>query len=217
MKLASIFKLASLPATVLAVTFAFGGAAVPSLAAASPNDGVKCPSGYDSKFAGGALTCTKHIVADVSNTSGQQCDRDAPFTNFQRMGLGQRDICLNQDVNIPSNSSLEGLANGRVVIKLPIGVKLGGRLGSRPVQTIGNTQIVEINPNADFIFYDQSKTLQRDVAIANAKALSKERTVLSASQNEVELGGSTVKTTPDQNGTLDKIEANISLFAFAQR
>jgi tRNA G26 N,N-dimethylase Trm1 len=91
------------------------------------------------------------------------------------------------------------------------------RLAGRPVKTIGSFQVVEINPNADFIFYDQSKTLQRDVSIASAKALLKERTSLNVAQGELELGGATVRTTPDANGSLDKIEATVSVFAFAQK
>jgi hypothetical protein len=212
-------KLAALASSIAATSFfVLGGAALPTIAAASPNDGVKCPTGYDSKFAGGALTCSKHVVADISNTAGKQCDRDAPFLNFQRMGLGQRDVCLNQDVNIPTNASLSSLTNGKIQIIVPVGTNftLPSRFGKVPAPINGRV-IVEINPNADFIFYDQSKTLQREVALATAKALSKERTLLVASQNEVESGGTTVKTTPDQNGTLDKIEATTTLFAFAQR
>jgi hypothetical protein len=212
-----MLKIATLPASVLAAVLTLGTAAVPTAAVASPNDGVKCPAGYQGSFANGALTCLKRVVDDISNTTGKECSLDAPFTNFQRMALGQKDICLSQDVTIASNGNLADLENGRVVIRIPAGRPIPARLAGRPVKTIGSFQVVEINPNADFIFYDQSKTLQREVAVASAKALIKERTSLNVAQGELELGGATVRTTQDANGSLDKIEATVSVFAFAQK
>jgi len=212
-------KLATITSSILATTFiALGGAAVPSIAAASPNDGVKCPAGYEGRFANGALTCTKRIVDDISNLAGKECTLDAPaFGNFQRMGLGQRDICVSPDVTIGSDSNLANFENGRVVLRFPVGRALPPRLAGRPVKTVGGFQLVEINPNADFIFYDQSKTLQKEVTVAGAKAIIRERNATQLAGSELELGGSTVRTTPDVNGgTLDKIEATITVFAFAQ-
>jgi len=210
-------KLATIVSSILATSFiALGGAAVPQVAAASPNDGVRCPAGYEGRFANGALTCTKLVVDDISNTAGKECTLDQPFVNFQRMALGQRDICLSPDVTIASNGSLADLENGRVVVRIPVGRALPPRLAGRPVKTIGGFQIVEINPNADFIFYDQSKTMQKDVSIAGAKAIIRERTSTHLAGSELELGGTSVRTTPDANGSLDKVEATVTVFAFAQ-
>jgi len=211
-------KIAALTSSILATTlFALGGAVAPSVASANPNDGVRCPSGYDARFANGALSCSKIVVDDISNTTGKECSLDAPFTNFQRMALGQRDICLSPDVTIASNGNLADLENGRVVIRIPVGRPLPPRLAGRPVKTIGSFQVVEINPNGDFIFYDQSKTLAKDVSIAGAKAILKERARTQLPGAELELGGSSVRTTPDQTGSLDKIEASVTVFAFAQK
>src|SRR5262245_62581196 len=62
-----IMKLAAIASSIVATSiFALAGAAAPSVAVASPNDGVKCPNGYEAKFAGGALSCSIKVVDDIS-------------------------------------------------------------------------------------------------------------------------------------------------------
>lgn len=208
-------KLLSIVSSILATSLvAVGGA--PTAASASPNDGVRCPAGYESRFAGGALSCVKRVIDDVSNTAGGECTRDTPFSNFQRMALGQRDICVSSDIVIGSADNLADFENGRVVIKVPVGRPLPPRLQGRPVRIVGNFQLVQINPNADFIFYDQSKTLEQKVAVAKAKATIVERRALNAQSDEIELGNTTVRSTPDATGSLDRVEATIEVFALAR-
>lgn len=208
-------KLLTIVSSIVATSFvALGGAALPTVAVASPNDGVRCPAGYESRFAGGALSCVKRVIDDVSNTSGRECTQDAPFSNFQRMALGQRDICVSQDIVIGSSDNLADFENGKVVIRIPVGRALPPRLQGRPVRTVGNFQLVQINPNADFIFYDQSKTLANKVAVAKAKATIVERRTLQVDADGVEIGNATVRSTPDATGSLDRVEATIEVFAF---
>src|SRR3954463_9771000 len=83
-------------------------------ASASPDDGVKCPAGFTSSFNGTSLTCVKHSVSHIDNVSRTSCAQDPSFSVFQRMS-GNKDICVNPAVNIPSDANLSHFENGHRV------------------------------------------------------------------------------------------------------
>jgi hypothetical protein len=197
--------------------FALGSIGTPSVsfAAGDPDSGVRCPAGYDAQFSGGALKCVKPVTLDLTNTAGLECTHDAPFDNFQKMSRGQRDICVHRDSNIPGNANLADFENGQVVISIPVGAALPRNLaGRQPLRVVNGLRFFSINENADFLFYDKSKTV---AAIAATKAKAVEIVNQRQLGDEVKSKVTLISTTqPDASGSLDKVEGKVSLSAFAR-
>ncbi|MDB5927013.1 MAG: hypothetical protein JWN13_5949 [Betaproteobacteria bacterium] len=202
--------------------FALGTVASPStsVAAGNPDNGVHCPAGFDAQFAGGALKCVKSVAFDLSNKEPSlQCTLDAPFENFQRMARSQRDICLHHDSSIGTTDSLADASNGQVLISIPVGALLPRNLvGRQPTKVVNGQRFFTINENADYIFYDQSKTVSaRAASKAKAIEIANERT-LGVPGDEVNSRVVSITTTQtDANGTsLDTIEGKVNVTTFAR-
>jgi hypothetical protein len=200
--------------------FALGTVASPStsVAAGNPDNGVHCPAGFDAQFAGGALKCVKPVTLDLTNTSGRECTQDAPFDNFQKMSQGQRDICVHRDSNIPGNANLAEFENGQVLIVIPVNAVLPRNLlGRQPVKVVNGLRFFRVNENADFIFYDRSKTIS-SLAAGKAKAVEvATQRQLNVPSEEVNSRVASITTSQaDFSGSLDKIEGKVNLTTFAR-
>jgi|SRR5579871_592506 len=209
-------KLASAGLMSLAVAAAMG-LAVPTVSHAAPaaDAGVKCPGGFAGSInSSGAFVCVEHRSVDVSNVAGTDCTRDGDFVHFQRMGNNQRDVCLHKNVDVSSFDNLAQLTNGKIVLTFPVGRPLPITFKGRATTGPGGVQTVILNPNADFIFYDQSNTL---AAFAQSGVSATERAAQLAHLNDPLTRLVSVSTTKtDATGILDKIEAKIDLFVVAQ-
>jgi hypothetical protein len=189
-----------------------------SVAAGNPDNGVRCPAGFEGQFAGGALKCVKPVTLDLTNTSGRECTQDAPFDNFQKMSQGQRDICVHRDSNIPGNANLAEFENGQVLIVIPVNAVLPRNLlGRQPVKVVNGLRFFRVNENADFIFYDRSKTIS-SLAAGKAKAVEvATQRQLNVPSEEVNSRVASITTSQaDFSGSLDKIEGKVNLTTFAR-
>lgn len=184
---------------------------------ASPDDGVSCPANYSASFDGVKLKCVKRVQAQIDNTTRTQCPEDTAFSVFQRMS-GNKDICRNAAVDIPSDSDLSHFENGQLVITIPKGRVVPNPLLGRPF-TINpaGARIVRLNPNADFIFFESSKTAQKAAAKATAIEEAKAKTQLASAGNTAEAKLTSIASVVDGlGGSLDKVNVNVDVFAFAQ-
>jgi hypothetical protein len=187
-------------------------------AAASPDVGVSCPVGFTGQLSGGSFRCTKQVTIDLTNESGRECLVDAPFDNFQKMTNNQRDICVHRDSNIPSNANLAEFENGQVLIAIPVTAQLPRNLaGRQPVKVVNGLRFFRINENADFIFYDRSKTIDQ-LARAKTKAIEvvTERQLGVPGTDVHATVGQIATTQPDFSGSLDKIEGRVNVTTFAR-
>jgi hypothetical protein len=194
-----------------------GGLMLAHGAMASPDDGVKCPSGFSSSFNGAALTCVKRSTQSIDNGSRTACPSDPTFSVFQRMS-GNKDICVNAAVNIPSDSNLSQFENGQVVITFPKGATVPSLLQGRIATTLASgARIVRLNPNADFVFFEASNTA-KTLAAANAHAVEAATRIsqnLPADAVESKVA-SIAQEVDGAGGSLDKVKVNVDTFTFAK-
>lgn len=109
-------KLATLASSILATSLvALGGAALPSVAAASPNDGMVCRPGYAGSLNGTKFFCTKTKIINVA----LECvDRRFPTKVVRAPGAagdssGGRDICTRPGIVVGTTDPLTGLVQGQ--------------------------------------------------------------------------------------------------------
>ncbi len=105
-------KLATIASSILATSLvALGGAALPSVAAASPNDGMVCRVGYSGTLNGGRFICAKTKIINVA----LECvDRRFPTKVVRAPGAagdssGGRDICTRPGIVVGTTDPLTGL------------------------------------------------------------------------------------------------------------
>jgi hypothetical protein len=199
--------------------FALGTVATPSSSvAAGPADGVRCPAGFEAQFANGALKCVKPVTINLTNEGGRECLQDAPFDNFQKMSGGQRDICVHRDSNIPGNANLAEFENGQVLIVIPVGAVLPRNLvGRQPLRVVNGQRFFRVNENADFLFYDRSKSVGHLATIKRVVAEKvAERTLNVPSADVASKLISITTTQPDFSGSLDKVEGKVDVLTFAR-
>ena len=209
----------TLTKNVLRAALIAGGLIAAHAASASPDDGVRCASGFDPKFANGALVCVKHVVRNIDNATRQDCPADSPFSKFERMALHQRDICHNPAINIPSDSNLSNFENGQLVITIPRTVQLTGILVGRTPAKINpdGSRVFRLNENADFIFFDRSKTANNAAKLlAKTVEVATERG-LNVAADQVEAKVASIKSDIDALGSLDRVNVNVDVFAFAKQ
>jgi hypothetical protein len=109
-------KLATIASSILATSFiALGGAALPSVAAASPNDGMVCRAGYTGALSGSRFICSKTGQISVA----LECiNRLFPNKVVRAPGApgdtsGGRDLCTRAGIVIGSTDALTGLVQGQ--------------------------------------------------------------------------------------------------------
>lgn len=109
-------KLATIASSILATSFiALGGAALPSVAAASPNDGVVCRPGYTGALSGSHFICSKTGSISVA----LECvNRLFPTKVVRAPGAagdssGGRDLCTRAGIVIGTTDPLTGLVQGQ--------------------------------------------------------------------------------------------------------
>ena len=109
-------KLAALASSILATSLvALGGAALPSVAAASPNDGMVCRPGYTGTLNGTHFFCSKTKIINVA----LECvDRRFPTKVVRAPGAagdssGGRDLCTRPGIVVGSTDPLTGLVQGQ--------------------------------------------------------------------------------------------------------
>jgi hypothetical protein len=109
-------KLATLAGSLLATSLvALGGAAVPSVAFASPDDGMQCRSSYSGALNGTRFVCSKTRLVSVS----LEClNRVFPNKVIRAPGApgdtsGGKDICTRAGIVVGSTDSLTGLVLGQ--------------------------------------------------------------------------------------------------------
>jgi hypothetical protein len=186
-------------------------------ASASPDDGVKCPSGFASSFNGTSLTCKRQTVSHIDNASRTTCPQDPSFSVFQRMS-GNKDICVNAAVNIPSDANLSNFENGQIVITFPRGVQIPNLLQSRATTTVTTgARTVRLNPNADFIFFEASTTA-KNIARSTAAAVEvATRIGQGLPADAVESKVASIAAEVDAaGGSLDKVKVNVDTFTLAK-
>ena len=105
-------KLATLGSSIIATAFvALGGAALPSVAAASPDDGMVCRVGYTGALNNGHFVCSKTKQVNA----GLEClNRRFPTFVVRAPGApgdtsGGRDLCTRTGINIGTTDALTGL------------------------------------------------------------------------------------------------------------
>lgn len=109
-------KLATLASSIFATSIvALGGAAIPSVAAASPDDGMACRSGYTGALNGNRFVCSK---TKQFNLALECTNRRFPTFVVRAPGAagdtsGGRDLCTRTGINIGTTDSLTGLVNGQ--------------------------------------------------------------------------------------------------------
>lgn len=214
------FKLSTLAAAFAAAVTTSAALLAPvsqAHAAGNPDQGVRCPAGFEGQLSGNAFKCVKTVTVNLSGIPANQCQADAPFDNFQKQN-GFRDLCVHRDSNIPSNVDPTAFDNGQVVIRIPVGAALPKNLAGRtPLRTINGERVFRLNENADFIFYDRSKTLNAKAAITLAAQERANEIALGVQRDEVNARLLQVSTTQvDASGSLDKIEGRISVTTFAK-
>jgi hypothetical protein len=194
-----------------------GGLMVAHGASASPDDGVKCPSGFSSSFNGTSLTCKKQSVSHIDNASRTACPQDPSFSVFQRMS-GNKDICVNAAVNIPSDANLSNFENGQIVITFPRGVQIPNLLQSRVTTTVTTgARTVRLNPNADFIFFEASTTAKNIARTTAAAVEVATRIGQSLPADSVESKVASIAAEVDAaGGSLDKVKVNVDTFTLAK-
>lgn len=184
---------------------------------ASPDNGVSCPANFSPSFNGTTLKCVKHVQAQIDNSTRTQCPDDPTFTVFQRMS-GNKDICRNAAVDIPSDSNLANFENGQLVITFPVGRVVPGNLLGRPITTTSTgAKKVILRPNADFIFFESSQTANHAALKAAAIETAKAKSSLAASGNTADGHLTGIASVVDGlGGSLDKVNVNLDILAFAQ-
>lgn len=218
----------TLSAVVIAKTFtalavAAAGFAHAPVALASPDDGAKCIAGFAPEFNGTALKCVKKVT-DQIDESRKNCNLDGPFGTFRAMALGQRDICINSQlgVDIGSGDDLGDFANGGggLVLRLKPGAKVPASLSKRTgVPGLNGALQFSLNENADFIFYDRSKSAKAEsdrlLALAVAKAKLSARVASNGATTDADGRITSLSSDPHVGGTSrDRVEVKIDVFTF---
>lgn len=109
-------KIATIASSILATTFvALGGAALPSVAAASPVEGMVCRAGYTGALSNGHFVCSKTKVINVA----LECtNRLFPKFVVRAPGAagdssGGRDLCTRAQISVGSTDPLTGLVQNQ--------------------------------------------------------------------------------------------------------
>jgi hypothetical protein len=109
-------KLATFASSILATSLvALGGAAIPSIAAASPDDGMVCRPGYTGALNGTRFVCSKTKTVDI----GLECVDIRFRTKVVRAPgapgdtSGGRDICTRPGIVVGTTDALTGLVRGQ--------------------------------------------------------------------------------------------------------
>jgi hypothetical protein len=109
-------KLATIASSILATSFvALAGAAVPSIASASPNDGMVCRPGYTGALSGTKFFCSKTRQVDVA----LECaNLRFPTKVIRAPGApgdtsGGKDLCTRAGIVIGTTDALTGLVQGQ--------------------------------------------------------------------------------------------------------
>lgn len=108
-------KLAALASSILATSLVAAGAALPSVAAASPNDGVTCRPGYTGALSGTRFVCSKTKLINVA----LECTNARFPTKVVRApgaagdASGGRDLCTRPGIVIGTTDPLTGLVSGQ--------------------------------------------------------------------------------------------------------
>lgn len=109
-------KFATIASSILATSFvALAGAAVPSIANASPNDGMVCRSGYTFSLNGNKFLCSKTRQVDVA----LECANVRfPTKVIRAPGApgdtsGGKDLCTRAGIVIGTTDALTGLVQGQ--------------------------------------------------------------------------------------------------------
>lgn len=152
-------KLATLASSILATSFiALAGAAVPSVASASPNDGVQCRPGYSGALSSARFICSKTRQINVA----LECtNRRFPTKVVRAPGApgdtsGGRDLCTRTGINIGTTDALTGLVQGQDFIFAAVN------------QTTVNTQIAA---------NDQSEAQALSLGVADVDTAGSQPTV----------------------------------------
>lgn len=196
-----------------------GSLMIASAAHASPDDGVKCPSGFAPSFNGTSLTCKKSSTSNIDNASRTQCQHDPSFSQFQRMS-GNKDICVNPAVNIPSDANLSHFENGQIVVTFPRNITIPVNLQGRQITTNATTgaRVVRLNPNADFIFFEASTTA-RDLSRSMSQAVEAAVRIgnnLPADGVESKVASIVTEVDAVSGSSLDKVKVNVDTFVLAK-